>query len=112
MATLIDKESTIAHIIEAKNNIPDNGMRTRALKEGLEIAQREIEMHRTYDDLALLDRISKVYYAGLYKFFDAHDAVNIAWSVDRTLKAVGLYDKYKMTAKFVRSHYIVTFKLR
>ena len=112
MATLIDKGSTIAHIIEAKNNIPDNGMRTRAIKEGLEIAQREIEMHRDYDNLALLNRIAKTYWVDECSEFTVDSALSIGVSVNKTLKVVGLYDKYKMMAKLVNRHWVVTFKSR
>lgn len=112
MSKLLDKQTVIDHISAAQRGIPDNGIRTRALKDGLDIAKREVERESSFDDMIVLDRITKAYHINFVEKFTLEDALSHASSVETTMKVVGLYDKYKAFSKLVNHHWVVTFQLR
>mgnify|MGYP003669269688 CR=1 FL=1 len=105
MAKLRDKQTIIDHLSAAQRGIPDNGIRTRALKDGLDIAKREVERESSFDDMIVLDRITKAYYS-----YDAY--IDVANSIHKTLEVVGLNGKYSFVAKLIEFHWVVTFQLR
>jgi hypothetical protein len=106
MGRLVELDSVLDLLDKTLSGIPDNGIRTRAIKEGIGIAKREMEAYCSQGEAHLLNTISDSY----REYPAGGDIITV---VNKTLEVCGLDSKYKALADFsVESGWVVGFEFK